>query len=287
MRSARAMTPLARLLASPSARVLLGFLAGLMLLGAAAPWLPMPDPAGINLGEKLASCSLAHPFGTDHLGRDLLSRLIWGIRTTLWLSLAAMAATAAAGILAGSIAGFCGGRIDAAIMRLCDVMLSFPSEVLILAIVGLTGPSGGHVVLACVIAKWAWAARMTRSIVRRHAGSGFVQFARASGAGGPALLLQHVLPAAAGELFVLMTVEAGDIVLLISTLSFLGLGVQPPQAEWGMMLAEAKDAMVLYPEQLMPAGLAIALLVCTFNWLGDELRDAFDPRHEIPGGGSQ
>lgn len=269
-----------RLFSQPAARVTVGFLALVLLAGLAAPWLPLPDPTAIDPAGKLATPSSQHLLGTDRLGRDLFSRLIFGIRTTIFWSLAAMAATVAIGAAAGAAAGFFRGRVESCIMRLCDVMMSFPAEVLILAIVGLSDPGVGNIVFACAAAKWAWYARMTRGIVRRHADSGAVRFARIAGAKPFSILAAHVLPGAAGELSVLFTLDAGSVVLLISTLSFLGLGVQPPTPEWGMMLSEAKDVMTLYPWQMLPPGLAIIAVVSAFNLLGDELRDALDPRHQ-------
>lgn len=273
---------LSRLWSSRAAKAALLFLALVAALGLAAPVLPVPDPAAIDAASKLASPSASHLLGTDRLGRDLLSRLLFGIRTTVFWSAAALFLTALIGAAAGAAAGWLRGKADFLIMRLTDVMMSFPAEVLILAIVGFAGPGIENAVLACVAVKWAWYARMTRGIVRRLALSGAVKFARTAGASGPRIIASHLFPTAAGELAVLMTVDAGSVVLLLSTLSFLGLGVQPPGAEWGMMLAEAKEVMTLYPWQMIPPGIAIIAVVSALSLLGDALRDALDPRH-IPG----
>ncbi|MDL2059991.1 ABC transporter permease subunit [Mesosutterella sp. AGMB02718] len=280
------MSPACRkILHSRSAMACIGFLAFLSLLGLLAPVLPLQSPTEVNLAQKLAPWGSGHLFGTDQLGRDVFSRLIFGIRTTLFWSLAAMAGTLAAGALYGAAAGFFRGRTDSVMMRICDVFMSFPSEVLTLAIVGLMGPGITNMVLACILAKWAWYARMTRGIVRRYTSCGYTDFARVAGAGPLAIITGHLLPGAAGELLVLCTVDAGSVILLISTLSFLGLGVQPPDPEWGMMLAEAKEVLSLYPGQMVPPGLTVMATVAAFNYLGDALRDALDPKH-VSGGAS-
>lgn len=274
---------LRRLLADPVARMCLAFLAAVTVLGLCVPLLPLPDPTHIELGEKFLPPGAGHWAGTDMLGRDLFSRLLWGIRSTFFVSVLTMLATASIGALYGSLAGALRGKGDAVLMRLADIMMAFPSEVLILAIVGMLGPGLSHVVLACVLAKWAWYARMMRSIVRGISDSGFVRFARVSGAGTGSILFRHLIPGAAGEFFVLMTLDTGSVILMISALSFLGLGVQPPSPEWGMMLAETKEVLSLYPMQMVPPGLAILSVVTAFNFLGDSLRDAFDLRHARKG----
>ena len=276
---------LRRLLSDPIARVCLGFLGAVALLGLLVPVLPVADPTQIDLSQKYLPPSAAHWAGTDVLGRDIFSRLLWGIRSTFFVSVLTMLVTAAIGALYGSLSGALRGRGDAVLMRAADIMMAFPSEVLILAIVGMLGPGLSHVVLACVLAKWAWYARMMRGIVRGISDSGFVRFARVSGASTRMILFRHLIPGAAGEFFVLMTLDTGSVVLMISALSFLGLGVQPPAAEWGMMLAETKEVLSLYPAQMLPPGLAILSVVTAFNFLGDSLRDAFDLRHAGKGAG--
>jgi nickel transport system permease protein len=272
-------TILKRLLADRMARGCMVFIAMLLALGVLAPVLPIADPTAIDITGKFQMPGGGHWLGTDQLGRDIFSRLVWGIRTTLCASLAAMLITSAIGALYGAIAGGMRGRVDAVMMRLADVMMSFPSEVLILAIVGMMGPGLTNMIIACVVAKWAWYARMMRTIVRRISDAGYVRFARVCGAGEAWILLRHLAPGAAGEFFVLVTLDTGSVVLMISALSFLGLGVQPPVAEWGMMLSEAKEVMLQYPWQMFWPGVAILSTVACFNFLGDCVRDAFDLRH--------
>lgn len=272
-------TILRRLLADRTARVCIAFIVLLLAAGLAAPVLPIPDPTEVNIGDKFAMPSAEHWLGADQLGRDNFSRIIWGILPTVYSALGAMLLTSLIGALYGALAGVLRGRADSVLMRVADVMMSFPSEVLILAIVGMMGPGLANMIIACVAAKWAWYARMMRAIVRRISDSGYVCFARVSGAHSLRILFTHLLPASAGEFFVLMTLDTGSVVLMISALSFLGLGVQPPTAEWGMMLAEAKDVMLQYPWQMVWPGCAILITVACFNFLGDCVRDAFDLKH--------
>lgn len=259
-----------RALAAPSGLFLLAVLAA----GLAAPLLPLADPTAIDISSKFLPPSLEHPFGTDLLGRDMLSRMIWGIRTTFVTALLTMIVTAGVGMIAGGAAAAARGRVDALIMRFCDVWMSFPSEVLILALVGMMGPGLENVLIACLLAKWPWYARMMRGLILHLNSAGFVQFARVTGASNMKVLFGHLVPNAAGECFVLGTIDTGSVVLMISALSFLGLGAQPPMPEWGSMLADAKNVMTLYPGQMFVPGLAILLVVAALNFLGD----AFDVR---------
>ncbi|MBO5491102.1 MAG: ABC transporter permease subunit [Desulfovibrio sp.] len=255
------------------------FLVLVALAGLLAPYIVPYDPADIDVRNKFAPCGWTHWLGTDHLGRDILSRLVYGTRASLGFSLLTMGVTVSIGIVLGMSAGFLRGKVEAFLMRLCDVMMSFPSEVMILAIVGMLGPGLENVVLACVIAKWPWYTRMIRTVTRQYADMNFIRFARVAGYGTPYIIRRHLLPCAAGEIIVLATLDTGAVILMISALSFLGLGVQPPTPEWGMMLGEAKDIMILYPEQMLPPGITILLVVAAFNFLGDSLRDALDPWH--------
>lgn len=267
------------------ARLSAAFLLLVILAGALAPVLPIPDPAASDLAQKFAAPSASHWLGTDVLGRDLLSRIVWSARTSLFAALAATAATAVFGALYGGICAAAGRRADEALMRFCDLWMSFPSEVMILAVVGMLGPGLENVVLGCFIAKWPWYARMVRSIAKRLAAAGFVSFARVAGADAGWILWRHLLPNTAGDFFVLATIDTGSFLLMISSLSFLGLGVSPPAAEWGMMLADAKNVMTLYPWQMLPPGLAILGAVVSLHFLGDALADAFDPQRANRGRG--
>lgn len=270
---------LKRLMKDNVARLCLSLIAVILFLGALAPILPIANPNQVDIAHKLLGPSAAHWLGTDLLGRDLLSRLIWGIRSTVYTAILTMLCTSILGALYGAIAGASGEKTDQVMMRLCDILMSFPSEVMILAIVGMLGPGLPNVILACIVAKWPWYARMMRTLVRKLTQSNYVSFARVVGLSSTRILFKHLIPGAMGEFFVLMTLDTGSVILMISALSFLGLGVQPPTAEWGMMLAETKDILTINPYQMIPAGAAILIVVAAFNFLGDALRDAFDLRH--------
>ena len=181
------------------------------------------------------------------------------------------------GWLMGMLAGFFHGKTDTLIMRLCDVVLSFPAEIMILALVGIMGPGIGNILIAVILVKWAWYARMIRGVVRQYSHRNYIAYAQVIGAPSSHILRRHLLPVTFAETIVLASTDIGSVVLMISALSFLGLGVQPPTPEWGNMLSEAKNVMVLHPEQMLPAGIAITLVVTAFNFWGDFLRDVFDP----------
>lgn len=187
-----------------------------------------------------------------------------------------MVATLLTGTLLGMLAGYLRGRTDAILMRLCDLMLSFPGEVMIFALVGILGPGLHHILLAVVMVKWAWYARMVRGIVLQYSDKPYIHYARLLGASPYYLIRRHLLPVTAAELTVLATTDSGAVILLLSALSFMGLGVQPPTPECGAMLGEARNVMMVHPEQMLPAGIAIVLVVAACNYLGDSLRDALD-----------
>lgn len=204
------------------------------------------------------------------------SRLLYGIRTTVFIAFITMIVTIVIGTLIGGIAGLFRGKIDEIIMRICDVFMSFPSEVMILAIIGMMGPGLTNIVIASIIAKWAWYTRMVRSIIIKYADKNYIQFARVSGFSRWHIFKKHIMPNTVGEISVLATLDAGSVILMISALSFLGLGVQAPTPEWGMMLNEAKNVMTIYPELMLAPGIAILVVVAAFNFLGDSLQDAFN-----------
>ncbi|MEQ4794521.1 ABC transporter permease subunit, partial [Klebsiella variicola subsp. variicola] len=197
--------------------------------------------------------------------------------TTVFYALLAMSVTLIIGWLMGMLAGFFHGKTDTLIMRLCDVVLSFPAEIMILALVGIMGPGIGNILIAVILVKWAWYARMIRGVVRQYSHRNYIAYARVIGAPSHHILRRHLLPVTFAETIVLASTDIGSVILMISALSFLGLGVQPPTPEWGNMLSEAKNVMVLHPEQMLPAGIAITLVVTAFNFWGDFLRDVFDP----------
>lgn len=251
-----------------------------LLAGLFAPWLALHDPNEVDVLQKYASFSREYPLGADQLGRCIYSRLLYGIQTTVFLSLGTMAATISVGVFFGLLAGSSRGWLDEGIMRLCDVLLSFPSQVMILAIVGMLGVGIVNVIIANIMVKWAWYTRMIRSLVLKYSEKNYILFSRATGGSKRFMLMEHLLPNAAPEIIILATLDTGWVILNLSALSFLGLGVQAPTAEWGAMLSEAQKVMTIHPEQMLVPGLAILILVAAFNLLGDSLRDALDPKEE-------
>lgn len=249
-----------------------------LLMGIFAEELSPNDPNKTSIINKFAQRSQEFPLGTDHLGRCILSRLIHGIRPTLLLSLFTMICTIMLGTTIGMIAGYSRGFIDEVIMRLVDIMLSFPSQVMILAVVGMMGVGIGNVVLASIAIKWAWYARMIRSSVIQHSNKNYILYSKTIGSGKFFIITRHMIPSILSEIIVLATLDMGWVIISISTLSFLGLGIQAPTPEWGAMLSEAKNVITSHPTQMLAPGLAILLLVSAFNMLGDSLRDILDPK---------
>ena len=238
------------------------------LMGLLAPVLAPHDPYATDILNKFAPYSLEYPLGTDHLGRCVLSRLIYGIRPTLGLALLTML----------GMAGYFRGVVEEVIMRVVDVMLSFPSQIMVFAVVGLLGINVQNVIIANVFIKWAWYARMIRTGVMQYRERNFIQFSRCVGMPERFILFRHLLPSITSDLAVLASLDVGWAIINISTLSFLGLGVQAPTPEWGAMLNEAKEVLTSNPTQMIAPGIAIVALVCCFNLMGDALRDVLDPK---------
>lgn len=248
------------------------------VLGILAPWIAPNDPYENDIINKFAAFSLEYPLGTDHLGRCVLSRMLFGIRPTLGLAALTMIGTIGLGALMGLLAGHFGGIVDEVIMRVVDVMLSFPSQIMVFAVVALLGIDVRNVILANVFIKWAWYARMIRTGVVQYRDRNFVLFSRCVGMPEHFILFRHLLPSIASDLAVLSSLDIGWAIINISTLSFLGLGVQAPIPEWGAMLNEAKNVLTTNPVQMLAPGIAIVVVVTAFNLLGDALRDVLDPK---------
>lgn len=269
-----------RLYKNKMAMVMIGIILMTTIIGIFAPFFAPHDPYKINILDKYAPYSLEYPLGTDNLGRCILSRMIYGIRPTLFLSLLTMIGTISIGTVMGLLAGYFTGIIDEIIMRMVDVMLSFPSQIMVFAVVALLGVDVRNVILANVFIKWAWYARMIRTNVMKYKDTNYVLYSRCIGNKESFILFRHLLPSISSEMAVLATLDIGWAILNISTLSFLGLGVQAPTPEWGAMLSEAKNVLTTNPNQMIAPGVAIVILVAAFNFLGDALRDALDPKEK-------
>ncbi len=258
----------------------LGFLllACFVLAGVFAPLLSPHDPAAVDLGKRFLPSSEVYPLGTDHLGRCVFSRIIWGTRVSLSTSVIVLITILFISVPYGMLAGWCGGRVDNLLMRLVDTILAFPRLVFALVIAGMLGPSLINVMLALAAVSWVRFARLVRGFVIQIKEREFILAARACGTPPWRIVCTHILPNIAGPLLVLATLDMGWIILGISGLSFLGLGAQPPVPEWGAMLNDSRIYFQVAPGLMLYPGLAIMLAVLSFNLLGDGLRDAMDPR---------
>ncbi len=235
-------------------------------------------PEATNAAQALLGPSLAHPFGTDDLGRDELARLLSGGRVTLVVGLAAMATALILGTFVGAVAAFYGGAADAVLMRVTDGMMAVPAFFVILVVITVTGPSITTIVLVIGAVSWMPVARVAYGETLRWKAREFVVAAEALGVSRARILLRHVLPQAVPSLTVSATLGVAYAILTESAISYLGLGVQAPAASWGNMLQKAQQYVFTAPSLAVYPGLAVTLVVLAFNFLGDGLRDALDPR---------
>lgn len=242
-----------------------------------SPWLAPHDPAEINLANRLMPMSAEHWLGTDHLGRDMLSRLLHAASVSLGAVFVTLIMMLVIGVSIGGLAGFIGGRVDQGIMRVCDIFMTFPTVVFALFMVAVLGTGMTNVIIAIAVTHWAWYARLTRSLVISIRHSDYLRAARLSGVPPVSRFIRHVLPTVLVQLLVLATLDIGHVMLHVSGLSFLGLGVQSPTPEWGVMINDARQFVWTHPLLLVWPGLCIFLTVMAFNLLGDALRDKLDP----------
>ncbi len=250
----------------------------LVVMAVAAPLVAPYDPIAPSLQDRLCAPSRAHWLGTDDLGRDILSRIIFGARISLQVGILAVALALVIGTSLGLVAGYWGGLADNLIMRVMDVMLAFPSVLLAIAIVAIMGPSLGNAMVAIGIVSIPVYARIVRSSTLQVKANEYVEAARALGAGDARIIARHVLPNCMAPLIVQATLGIATAILDAAGLSFLGLGAQPPTPEWGAMLSGGRAFLRTAPWVTAFPGLAIVLLVMGFNLFGDGLRDALDPR---------
>ncbi|MFJ7405603.1 MULTISPECIES: ABC transporter permease [unclassified Lysinibacillus] len=243
-----------------------------------APWLAPNDPYSTNMAMKLQGYSPAYPLGTDYLGRCVLSRLIYGARLSLLLAFSVLIVTLFISMLVGMLAGYVGGIVDLVLMRICDVFLAIPDFVFALVIVGALGGGVGNMFIAIVLVSWVGFARIIRNMVRSLRESTYVQYAHVTGVSKRKIVMRHILPFVFPQIFLLKLIGLGSTILLISELSFLGLGVSAPMAEWGMMISDSKSYLMSNPMLMFIPGAMISLTVVIFNWFGDALRDAMDPK---------
>jgi peptide/nickel transport system permease protein len=262
--------------------------AGVVLLSAfviggfAAPWLAPADPAAINLLHRLEGPSSAHWAGTDELGRDILSRLLWGARLSLAVSVSVVSVSLALGLAVGGLAGYLGGWVDTALTTFAmNTFLALPGILLAIAFAAFLGPGFANLVLALAIGGWAGYARLVRAQVMSVRDREYVDAARALGAGGLRIFFHHILPNIVQPILVQAAIGMAGVILAEATLSFLGLGIPAPAPSWGAMLNDARLHLFDSPHMVLFPAMAVAGAVLGFNFLGDALRDQLDPRTRL------
>jgi peptide/nickel transport system permease protein len=258
-------------------------LAVMALLALTAPLIAPYDPNVIELKVSLQSPSAHHLLGTDHLGRDVFSRLLFGAATSFSIAFSVVSFALIMGTALGGAAGYFGGVCDDIISRIIDIFLSFPSMIFALAIVGAMGSSVLNLILALALVHWASYARLMRGQVLSVKNNDYVSSARVIGASDKRILIKHILPNALAPVIVLATLDMGHVILSAAALSFLGLGIPPSIPEWGSMLNAGKEFMRTAPYLTLFPGMAITLTVVLFSLLGDGFREVLDPESEVSG----
>jgi len=253
-------------------------LALLVFVGIFAPWVAPKDPHHMDFGMTLSAPSPAHPLGTDHLGRDLFSRVIYGTRISLMVGLGSVVIAAMIGGVAGLFAGYFGRAVDSVIMRVLDVVWAFPPTLLALALVAVWGPSLPTVIFSIGVVSIPQYARIVRASVLSIKEKDYILAATASGIGRLRIMFTHVLPNVMAPLLVVATLGTATAITIEAILSFLGLGMQPPASSWGLMINEGQKYLRIFPYYSLFPGLMIMITVFSFNAFGDGLRDAWDPK---------
>lgn len=243
-----------------------------------APWIAPYEPNEQDLLNRLEPPSAEHPMGTDQLGRDMFSRLLYGARISLQVALVVVAITLVIGTLVGVVAGYSGGWVDEALMRIVDILLAFPGILLALVIAGILGPSLTNIMIALAVVGWTQYARIIRGSVLSIKEKEFIEAARLMNVSRARIIMRHVLPNVITPVVVLATMDMAYVILGTAGLSFLGLGAQPPTPEWGAMLSEGRNFIQTAWWIVNFPGLVIMITVLGFNLLGDGLRDVLDPR---------
>jgi oligopeptide transport system permease protein len=238
----------------------------------------LADPLKQNVAHSYASFSLQHLLGTDYLGRDLLSRVMFGARISLMIGLTVQAIYLVIGGTVGLIAGYFGGRVDNLLMRFVDVWYAFPDLLFLLVVVAVLGPSLFTIFVAIGVIGWVDLCRLIRGQVLSLKEKEFVEGARAAGSGPSKIILRHLLPNTLGPIIVSLTFGIPRAIFLEATLSYLGVGIPPPTPSWGIMIQDGYQAIFAYPHQVLVPALALAITMLSFSFIGDGLRDAIDPR---------
>lgn len=253
----------------------------LFLLAIFAPLIAPHNPYEQNLEFRCQGPNLKYLLGCDYLGRCILSRIIYGSRFSLQIAVFIVAIQVFVGVILGTLAGYYGGLIDRAIMRLVDIAMAFPALVLAIVLAGVLGPGPYGIACALTVVGWTEFARIIRGNILSFKEKEFVEGAKALGFSNRYIIIRYLLPNTIAPIIVLATLSTGFVILIVSAFSFLGLGAQPPLADWGMMLNEGRAYMRTAPHLTIFPGMAIMLTILSFNFLGDALRDVMDPRYKI------
>lgn len=268
---------LRRLASDNLARLGGGIIIAFVFLAVFANYIAPYNPYALNLGEILAPPSSAHLLGTDQLGRDVLSRIIYGTRISLEVGIAVVAISLSVGTIVGAISGYYGGKVDLGVMRVADVFLAFPGLILAIGLMAVLGQGVGNVIISLSIVAWPGYARVIRSQVLSLKELEFVEAARLMNASSLRIIFKHIVPNAISPIIVLGTIGIGFAIVAEAGLSFLGLGVGPNIPSWGSIISDGRTYFILDPYLMIFPGIFLALAVFGFNQLGDSLRDALDP----------
>ena len=252
----------------------------ILLSNLLAPWFAPCDPNEADMRVRLQGASLEHPLGTDSLGRDMLSRVLYGGRSSMLVALAATVLSMALGMLLGVLGGYYGGMLDWCITAVANIFQGLPGTCLMIAIVGVLGPGIPNLLLALVLTSWAGFSRIVRTETLRIREEAYIEGMQALGAGNGRLLWRHIVPNMMANIIVLFTTRVGRCVLSIASLSYLGLGIKPPTPDWSVMISDARLNYRSAPHLIIVPGLCIFLLLFSINMLGDALRDLFDVRSQ-------
>ena len=267
------------LLKSPTSAFGLLILLLLVISAIFAPWLATHDPYAQNLANTLQPPGNGHVFGTDELGRDIYSRLLWGARITLTIITLVSIIVGPVGLLVGTASGYLGGKFDTVMMRITDIFLSFPSLILSLAFVAALGPSLNNAIIAIALTSWPPIARLARAEAMTFRKADYIAAARLQGASPLRIIVKSIMPMCLPSVLIRLTLNMAGIILTAAPLGFLGLGAQPPLPEWGAMISSGRKFMLDYWWVAVMPGIAILLTSLAFNIAGDTLRDLLDPRH--------
>jgi len=255
----------------------LGFIVALVVVALFLPWISPHDPYRVALDEQFLPPSWTFWLGTDNFGRDVLTRILYGARISLLVGTVPSLISLVIGAAMGILSGYIGGKTDAIIMRIADMMIAFPSLLLAMVVMYTLGANLLNIFIALALVGWASVARVVRSQTLALKGKEFIEAARANGTSRTTIMLRHIFPNVIPTLIVLFSLSIPDAIMWESSLSFLGVGVQPPEASWGLLVAKGREYLLQTPIVAIAPGVAILLTVLAFNFIGDGLRDALDP----------